>query len=261
MTLESDHRCCECSFWAKYVLFGFNFLVWVAGIVLIAIGIWARLQKEGLDPLDHLVTDPAYILIAVGVVMFFISFFGCIGALRENVTLLKIFCIVVVIIFILQVIAGVLAFVFVDSIEKQVLDYMKHSLEHYDDNADINDLVDQIQKQYKCCGAASYNDWEVNFYYNCSSTAVSRCGVPSSCCRQLGNSGVQCGYNSRRHGEQYANAVIYITGCIHPLMTVFQDNLVIIGLLAFCVGFIELFSLLLAHYLMRNIMLNNKLLN
>jgi len=39
---------------------------------------------------DTFLIDPAVILIVVGVVMFFITFCGCIGALRENIRLLKI---------------------------------------------------------------------------------------------------------------------------------------------------------------------------
>ncbi|KAK6169415.1 hypothetical protein SNE40_020477 [Patella caerulea] len=213
MSLDSDNRLCEWSFWAKYFLFGFNFLVWVAGCVLMGVGIWARLQKQGLDPLDHLVTDPAYIMIGVGAAMFIVSFFGCIGALRENLTFLKIFCIVVVVIFIIQLVAGILAFVFVDGIEAQVLDYMKHSIGHYDENADIKDLVDQIQKQYNCCGAASYNDWEINVYYNCSSRSLSRCGTPSSCCKVPGN--VQCGYNVRGYGVNIFSVKYVFRSLIH----------------------------------------------
>lgn len=38
---------------------------------------------------DTFLIDPAVILIVVGVVMFFITFCGCIGALRENIPLLK----------------------------------------------------------------------------------------------------------------------------------------------------------------------------
>lgn len=38
---------------------------------------------------DTFLIDPAVILIVVGVVMFFITFCGCIGALRENIRLLK----------------------------------------------------------------------------------------------------------------------------------------------------------------------------
>lgn len=38
---------------------------------------------------DTFLIDPAVILIVVGVVMFFITFCGCIGALRENIHLLK----------------------------------------------------------------------------------------------------------------------------------------------------------------------------
>ena len=39
--------------------------------------------------------------------------------------------------------------------------------------------------------------------------------------------------------EQYAAHTIHVRGCIEPLMIIFKDNLIIIGLIAFGVGFVE----------------------
>lgn len=39
--------------------------------------------------------------------------------------------------------------------------------------------------------------------------------------------------------EQYAAHTIHVHGCIEPLMIIFKDNLIIIGLIAFGVGFVE----------------------
>ena len=54
-----------------------------------AIGLWARLEKEEIAAFDSFTLDPAYFLVAVGAVMFVTSVFGCVGALRENICLLK----------------------------------------------------------------------------------------------------------------------------------------------------------------------------
>ena len=61
----------------------------VGGLVLVAIGSWARLERTKFGSFDNLAVDPAIFLVIVGCVMFFISIFGCLGSLRENILLLK----------------------------------------------------------------------------------------------------------------------------------------------------------------------------
>ena len=61
----------------------------VGGVVLVAIGSWARLERTRFGSFDNLAVDPAIFLIIVGCVMFFISIFGCFGSIRENICLLK----------------------------------------------------------------------------------------------------------------------------------------------------------------------------
>ena len=65
--------------------------------VLIAVGIWAYLetqefktvdQDDGVDLFD-IFFDFSILFIVFGVVVFILAFFGAIGALRENVCLLK----------------------------------------------------------------------------------------------------------------------------------------------------------------------------
>ncbi|KTF88505.1 hypothetical protein cypCar_00012835, partial [Cyprinus carpio] len=53
-------------------------------------GVYAKVQKATDAVCDTFLIDAAVILILVGVVMFFITFCGCIGALRENIRLVKI---------------------------------------------------------------------------------------------------------------------------------------------------------------------------
>nr|XP_046166750.1 tetraspanin-33b isoform X5 [Oncorhynchus gorbuscha] len=77
--------------WIRYFLFFFSFLFWVFSLLIVAIGVYAKVQKATDTVRDTFLIDPAVILIVVGVVMFFITFCGCIGALRENIHLLKTF--------------------------------------------------------------------------------------------------------------------------------------------------------------------------
>ncbi|XP_073512209.1 tetraspanin-33-like isoform X1 [Phyllobates terribilis] len=74
----------------KYSLFVSCYIFWVASGLLIAVGFYAKLCKE-TGVVDSLTADPAILLIVVGMLMFIITFFGCMGALRDVHLLLKIF--------------------------------------------------------------------------------------------------------------------------------------------------------------------------
>ncbi|XP_038651060.1 tetraspanin-33-like [Scyliorhinus canicula] len=76
--------------WIKYYLFFFSFLFWIISLVIVAIGVYAKIQKATDAVRDTFVIDPAIIMIVVGAVMFLITFCGCIGALRENIVLLQV---------------------------------------------------------------------------------------------------------------------------------------------------------------------------
>ncbi|KAI4886728.1 hypothetical protein NFI96_014785, partial [Prochilodus magdalenae] len=67
---------------------------------------------------DSFLIDPAIILIVVGVVMFFITFCGCIGALRENIRLLKTFSFSLTLVFLTQLAIAILGFFYSDQLEK-----------------------------------------------------------------------------------------------------------------------------------------------
>lgn len=253
---ETIRRCSECSFWIKYCLFSINFFIWVGGVCLVIIGIWARLEKAKRGSFDNLSLDPAFFLLVVGCVMFCISLFGCFGSLREDICLLKSFGVVVVVVFVIEVFFGVLTVFFIQHVRQNLLHFLHSGIVSYQDNSELKVSMDYLQKRFSCCGGESYNDWDVNVYYNCSSPALSRCGVPISCCRVPSN--VQCGFHTRIEDEVYAAHTIYTKGCIHFLMLILKDNLIIIGLITFGVGLVELFSILLAHSLVKEITLAKK---
>ena len=55
-------------------------------------GIWAWTEKGFFDDVAELTSiplDPVVVILSIGFVMFILSFSGCLGALRENICLLK----------------------------------------------------------------------------------------------------------------------------------------------------------------------------
>ena len=68
------------------------------GCVLIAVGVWGFIEKNRFafsGPEKHDITiydiifDLTVIMIVVGGIIFTLAFAGCVGALRENICLLK----------------------------------------------------------------------------------------------------------------------------------------------------------------------------
>uniref|UniRef100_A0A8D2M4T6 Tetraspanin-33 n=1 Tax=Zonotrichia albicollis TaxID=44394 RepID=A0A8D2M4T6_ZONAL len=131
-----------------------------------------------------LAVDPAILLIVVGVLTFLITFCGCVGSLRENICLLQVFSVCLTIIFLLQLAAGALGFVFSDKAREKVSELINGAIVHYRDDLDLQNLIDFGQKEFSCCGGVSYKDWSQNMYFNCTATNPSRerCSVPFSCC-------------------------------------------------------------------------------
>ena len=56
---------------------------------MMGIGFWAVTQKSEYKEFSSISTDPAAVMIAVGLLIFIISFFGTVGALRENICFLR----------------------------------------------------------------------------------------------------------------------------------------------------------------------------
>ena len=60
------------------------------GAFILAIGIYAEVERQRYKTLEGVFLAPAIILILLGVVMFLVSFIGMLAALRDNLLLLKV---------------------------------------------------------------------------------------------------------------------------------------------------------------------------
>uniref|UniRef100_A0A8C7XRN5 Tetraspanin-33 n=1 Tax=Oryzias sinensis TaxID=183150 RepID=A0A8C7XRN5_9TELE len=164
---------------------------------------------------DTFLVDPAVILIVVGVVMFFITFCGCIGALRENIRLLKT----------VKVQPGTL-----------LQRLLMKAIVHYRDDLDLQNLMDYIQKEFKCCGWNSYTDWSWNLYFNCTreNPSTERCAVPYSCCTPVPGETVintMCGFGVQTQKYLDANKSIYPVGCADRAVMWIETHLLLVGAL------------------------------
>ncbi|KAG5850900.1 tetraspanin-33 [Anguilla rostrata] len=224
-------NCCQCVI--KYTLFIFCYLFWVTSAVFIAVGVYAKIAKEG-GVVDSLTADPALLLISIGSLMFIITFFGCFGALRNAVLLLKLFLGILVAILLLQVAAAVLGFLFSDLVLHRTEQLMRKGIVRYREDMDLENLIDFVQKKFQCCGVDSHKDWSGNVYFQCPARnhSLEGCGVPFSCCVRHKNETIfntMCGYEMQTLDEASAAKIIYTTGCLEKIVLWGKQNLYFIG--------------------------------
>uniref|UniRef100_A0A8C2B4M2 Tetraspanin n=1 Tax=Cyprinus carpio TaxID=7962 RepID=A0A8C2B4M2_CYPCA len=136
----------------KYLLFVFNFIFWLSGSLVLAVGLWLRFDPETVsllaenDAPEHFFIA-VYILIGAGGVMMLVGFFGCFGAMRESQCLLGLFFACLLIIFGAEVAAGVFGFLNKDKIIQGVQNYYQSSVKNGNGTA----IVSVYQKVLECC--------------------------------------------------------------------------------------------------------------
>lgn len=67
-----------------------NLCFQLVGGFILAVGIYAEVERQRYKTLEGVFLAPAIILILLGVVMFIVSFIGVLASLRDNLTLLKV---------------------------------------------------------------------------------------------------------------------------------------------------------------------------
>lgn len=203
---------------------------WIIGAVILSFGIYAEVAKWNYEGVSNVVLSPSSVMIAIGGFMFVLNFIGWIGALRENITLLKIFGWTLMLVFVLQLIGALVAIIFSSQTKNFVNAGIRRNIRYYYDDPDIHFTLDTLQMEFECCGGVGYNDWDLNIYFDCDGKAASACGVPYSCCTSsivdmVPNT--QCGFKVRE-GDPHPLSLqdeIFIRGCSSALAVWAYDNL------------------------------------
>jgi len=248
----------------KYTIFFFNFIFWLIGGILVGVALYAFFDKwkgngySRILDFERMAVDVSIFMLIIGFIMFTVSFAGCIGALRENSCLLKFYSACLLIFFLAELTVATIGFVFPQTVtsifEKKLTSKL---IKAYRDDADLQNLIDLVQKTFQCCGLShGPSDWSQNEYFNCTKTNPSSeaCAVPFSCCRNANdmNTGllnVMCGYETQDLPDAEAAKRIWTGGCISAVEHLLYGNLYIIAGVATGVAFAQLFVIFLSRTL------------
>ncbi|XP_051979432.1 CD151 antigen isoform X1 [Xyrauchen texanus] len=238
----------------KYLLFIFNLLFWLAGGAVMAVGIWTLVDKSDyislLSSSTYMVA--VFILIGAGAIVLFTGILGCCATIREQRGLLIAFFILLLCIFLLEVTAGILAYVYyqecfplcyqlnselrVDLKERMVQNYQQPGQEH------ITRAVDKLQQDLKCCGSNSSADWREGAWIQ---TLADRRLVPDSCCKTPSE---RCGVR-----DHPSNIYRVEGGCISKLEEFILQHLLILGSVGLGIAFIQIVGMIFTCCLYRSL--------
>ncbi|KAK2859100.1 hypothetical protein Q5P01_003720 [Channa striata] len=145
----------------KYAIFIFNFIFWLAGTGVLGVGLWLRFDSrtagllQGQDSPSVFVTG-VYILIAAGALIMVVGFLGCCGAIKESPCMLGLFFVFLLIIFAMEVAAGIWGFSNKDKVVEDLTEFYKQTYTNYKDTKQeaLKESLRVIHFGLDCCGPA-----------------------------------------------------------------------------------------------------------
>ncbi|XP_062974590.1 tetraspanin-1 [Elgaria multicarinata webbii] len=230
----------SCFTFLKVMMVLFNLFIVIGGGTLLGIGIWVAVDSVSFLKLFGPMSGTAlqlvnvgYVLIALGAILFVLGFLGCCGAQKESKCLLITFFSLILIIFIIEVAAAVLALVYTSVAENILRGSLSKVLkDEYGKSSDVTTLWNTTMIELKCCGLFNYTDFDDSKYI-----AENPDTYPPPCC----NGQLPC--NSAQATKEK------VEGCFPKLLKEIRKNANVVGGIAAGIGALEIAAMAVAMYL------------
>ncbi|KAJ0036275.1 hypothetical protein NQD34_004952 [Periophthalmus magnuspinnatus] len=223
----------------KYLVFFFNFIFWLCGLALIVIGVLVQISLHNtLMIKDASGSGAPILLIALGVIVFLISFFGCCGAWKENFCMITMFALLMSLIIIAEIAVTIVGYIYRGKVTDVVKDSLADMISNYNTSSpEFRDTVDKLQHDLKCCGVNSSADWR--------GFSPEGNTVPDSCCITVTQG---CG-----EGTMSDASKVYQKGCQEAVEAILQENVKWIIVAALVIAVLQILGVVFACLLMRGI--------
>lgn len=221
----------------RYAMFFFNLIFFLLGCGILGVGIWLKVEKgEYAQVSSFNFVTAANLAIAAGAIILVVGFLGCCGAIKEIRPMLLMFFILLVLIFILEITAGGIAYAKRNELENKLqADFNESiSLRYGDKNQQgVTLAIDKFQESFQCCGYNSYMDWQWSRYYHEKGTSHTGT-IPKSCCRL---SLSECKKNAMQRDTYWQK------GCFKEVMDFLKDNLLLIGIVGIVFALVQILGM------------------
>ncbi|XP_054646160.1 tetraspanin-1 [Dunckerocampus dactyliophorus] len=229
-----------CFTFVKVMMVVFNLLISLSGLTLLAMGIWASVDATSylqlLGPfsskgMQHI--NVACCCLAFGAALFLLGLVGCCGAQKESKCLLLTFFSIILIIFIAEVAAAVVALAYSSFAEGILRAWATPALQKdYGSDPAVTDIWNTTMTEMECCGFTNYTDFVG------SNFEKENGGLPQSCClANLLPCSPEAAYQSS------------VQGCFEQMLESLKEHANIVGGIAAGVGVLEISAMIVSMYL------------
>ncbi|CAM1326898.1 TSPAN8 (predicted) [Pycnogonum litorale] len=256
--------CAKC---AKFLLIGFNFVFWLSGCALLALGVYliASLNHLMLSKVimietgDELLKYLAYVLIGLGCLILLVGFCGCCGAIKESKCLLISYFMFLFIVLAAQLGVGIYTAMNQSKVMDEISMKLKDRFQDTYGREGYTDAVDFAQIYLGCCGIDGSDDY-ANSTWRMDQIGGNKL-YPLSCCI-LSNKDESDSYkNPIPKNTTLCESPDYVsskyfrqqTGCKEKLLNWFKEQTIILIAIGCGVPGIEIFGMILTICLCVNI--------
>lgn len=219
----------------KIFLISYSVIFWLLGVILLAVGVWAKVSLNAYDfMISEESTIASYVLIGTGAVIVVFGLFGCIATCKGSPWLLKMYGFFSMLVCLAMLAAGTSGFLFRPKVRNTVANFFTKAVNHHSTSDSVSTLVDTMQRNLQCCGQLNFGDWSYldDFSEN---------GIPDSCCKV----GSTCTSDVLKDVAA-AQSVVYNDGCLPIITKAVQTNLAIVAGVSFGIAFFHFIGIIMS---------------
>uniref|UniRef100_A0A3Q3KV82 Tetraspanin n=1 Tax=Labrus bergylta TaxID=56723 RepID=A0A3Q3KV82_9LABR len=213
----------------------------LGGLTLLAMGIWVSVDGGSflrlLGPFSGEAmqfVNVGFFSIAIGGVLMLLGFLGCCGAKKESKCLLLTFFSIILIIFIAELAAGVVALAYSSFAEGILRAWATPALKsHYGSEPVVTKMWNSTMTELNCCGFTNYTDFVGSKFEKENGG-----NVPPTCCS---TNSTTC---SKAEAERSA-----VKGCFEHILKTLKEHANIVGGIAAGIGIMEIAAMIVSMYL------------
>ncbi|EMP35858.1 Tetraspanin-11 [Chelonia mydas] len=154
----------------------------------------------------------------------------------DSFTIVLQYFILLLCIFLLEIIAGILAYIYYQQLSMELKQNLKETMtQKYRKEGEegVTSAVDKLQQEFKCCGSNNATDWSESIWIKSPEAGGRK--FPDSCCKTITE-----GCGRRDHPSN----IYKEGGCITKLENFIQEHLKIIGAVGIGIACVQIFGMI-----------------